>query len=176
MLMMQSCTQHDAKLVTGLSFFIIFVQKTQINLIMKPSGIFKQYIWLINTIHRAGKITLQELNNRWIRTDMSGGMPMNRITFNRHRIAIEEMFDISIECKRKGGYLYYIENEEVFTDSNLQHWLLDSLSISNMLMESSSLKSRIMLENIPAGKEYLPPIINAMKQNHKLKMTYHKFG
>ena len=101
---------------------------------------------------------------------------MNRITFNRHRIAIEEMFDISIECKRKGGYLYYIENEEVFTDSNLQHWLLDSLSISNMLMESSSLKSRIMLENIPAGKEYLPPIINAMKQNHKLKMTYHKFG
>ena len=143
---------------------------------MKPSGIFKQYIWIISTIYRSRSISLQDLNERWMQTDMSGGMPMNRITFNRHRIAIEEMFDISIECKRKGGYLYYIENEEVFTDSNLQHWLLDSLSISNMLMESSSLKSRIMLENIPAGKEYLPPIINAMKQNHKLKMTYHKFG
>ena len=58
---------------------------------MKPSGIFKQYIWLINTIHRAGKITLQELNNRWIQTEMSGGMPMNRITFNRHRLSIEEI-------------------------------------------------------------------------------------
>ena len=173
--MMQSCIQHDAKLVTGLSFFIIFVQKTEKYTAMKPSGIFKQYIWLINTIHRAGKITLQELNNRWIRTEMSGGMPMNRITFNRHRLAIEEMFDICIECQRKGGYYYYIENKEVFTDNNLQQWMLDSLSISNMLMESSSLKQRIMLENIPAGKEYLQPIINAMKLNRKLQMTYRKF-
>ena len=143
---------------------------------MKPSGIFKQYIWLINTIYRSGKITLQELNSRWMRTDMSGGIPMNRITFNRHRIAIEEMFDISIECQRKGGYLYYIENKEVFTDNNLQQWLLDSLSISNMLMESSSLKQRIILESIPSGKEYLQPIIHAMKQNHKLQMTYRKFN
>jgi hypothetical protein len=143
---------------------------------MKPSGIFKQYIWIINTIYRFKYITLQELNDRWMQTDMSGGIPMNRITFNRHRLAIEEMFDISIECQRKGGYLYYIANEEVFTDNNLQHWLLDSLSISNMLMESSSLKNRIMLENIPAGKEYLYPIISAMKQNHKMNMTYHKFG
>ena len=143
---------------------------------MKPSGIFKQYIWLINTIYRSGKITLQELNNRWIRTDMSGGMPMNRITFNRHRIAIEEMFDISIECQRKGGYLYYIENKEVFKDNNLQQWLLDSLSISNMLMESSSMKQRILLENIPSGKEHLQPIIQAMKQNYKLRMTYRKFN
>jgi hypothetical protein len=143
---------------------------------MKPSGIFKQYIWIINTIYRFKHISLQELNDRWIQTDMSGGIPMNRITFNRHRLAIEEMFDISIECQRKGGYFYYIANEEVFTDNNLQHWLLDSLSISNMLMESSSLKNRIMLENIPAGKEYLYPIISAMKQNHKMNMTYHKFG
>jgi hypothetical protein len=143
---------------------------------MKPSVIFKQYIWIINTIYRSKYITLQELNDRWMQTDMSGGIPMNRITFNRHRLAIEEMFDISIECQRKGGYLYYIANEEVFTDNNLQHWLLDSLSISNMLMESSSLKNRIMLENIPAGKEYLYPIISAMKQNHKMNMTYHKFG
>jgi hypothetical protein len=143
---------------------------------MKPSGIFKQYTWIINTIYRSKYITLQELNERWVQTEMSEGMPMNRITFNRHRAAIEEMFDISIECQRKGGYFYYIDNEEVFKNNNLQHWLLDSLSISNMLMESSLLKERIMLENIPAGKQYLQPIINAMKQGHKLQMTYHKFG
>ena len=143
---------------------------------MKPSGIFKQYIWIINTIFRSKYITLQELNERWVQTEMSEGMPMNRITFNRHRAAIEEMFDISIECQRKGGYFYYIDNEEVFKNNNLQHWLLDSLSISNMLMESSLLKERIMLENIPAGKQYLQPSINAMKQGHKLQMTYHRFG
>ena len=143
---------------------------------MKASEIFKQYIWLTDTIYRSGGISLQELNERWVRTEMSGGLPMSRATFNRHKVAIEEIFDLCIECKRKGGYFYYIENGEVLKNNNLQHWMLDSLSISNMLMESGSLKERIVLENIPAGKEHLQPIINAMKQEHKLCMTYHKFG
>ena len=143
---------------------------------MKASEIFKQYIWLTDTIYRSGGISLQELNDRWIRTEMSGGVPMTRMTFNRHKMAIEEIFGLCIECQRKGGYYYYIENEEVLKNNNLQDWLLDSLSISNMLMESGSLKDRIMLENIPAGKEYLQPIINAMKQDYKLMMTYRKFG
>lgn len=143
---------------------------------MKASEIFRQYIWLTDTIFRSGGITLQELNERWVKTEMSGGLPMIRQTFNRHRIAIEEMFGICIECQAKGGYIYYIENKEVLKSNDLQHWMLDSLSVSNMLMESGSLKDRIVLENIPAGKEYLQPIINAMKQNHKLQMTYRKFG
>lgn len=143
---------------------------------MKASEIFKQYIWLTDTIYRSGGISLQELNERWVRTEMSGGVPMTRMTFNRHKMAIEEIFGLCIECQRKGGYYYYIENEEVLKNNNLQDWLLDSLSISNMLMESGSLKDRIMLENIPAGKEYLQPIINAMKQDYKLMMTYRKFG
>ena len=143
---------------------------------MKASEIFKQYIWLTDTIYRSGGISLQELNERWVRTEMSGGVPMTRMTFNRHKNAIEEIFGLCIECQRKGGYYYYIENEEVLKNNNLQDWLLDSLSISNMLMESGSLKDRIVLENIPAGKEYLQPIINAMKQDYKLMMTYRKFG
>lgn len=143
---------------------------------MKASEIFKQYIWLTDTIYRSGGISLQELNERWVRTEMSGGLPMTRATFNRHKEAIEEIFGLCIECQRKGGYCYYIENEEVLKNNNLQHWMLDSLSISNLLMESSSLKGRIVLENIPAGKEYLQPIINAMKQGQKLMMTYRKFG
>jgi len=143
---------------------------------MRANEIFKQYIWLTDTIYRSGGISLQELNNRWMRTEMSGGIPMTRATFNRHKIAIEEIFGLCIECQRKGGYYYYIENEEVLKNNNLQHWLLDSLSVSNMLMESGSLKDRIVLENIPAGKEYMQPIINAMKQDHKLMMTYRKFG
>lgn len=143
---------------------------------MKANEIFKQYIWLTDTIYHSGGISLQELNERWVRTEMSGGVPMSRMTFNRHKTAIEEIFGLCIECQRKGGYYYYIENEEVLKNNKLQHWLLDSLSISNMLMESGSLKNRILLENIPAGKEYLRPIINAMKQEHKLMMTYRKFG
>ena len=71
---------------------------------MKASEIFKQYIWLTDTIYRSGGISLKELNDRWIRTEMSGGLPMTRATFNRHKEAIEEIFDLCIECRRKGGY------------------------------------------------------------------------
>ena len=143
---------------------------------MKAAEIFKQYIWLTDAIYRARRISLQELNNRWVKTEMSGGLPMSRTTFNRHRTAIEEIFDLCIECEHVGkGYFYYIENEEVLKNNQLQHWMLDSLSISNLLMESGSLKERIILENIPAGKEHLQPIINAMKLGYKLEMTYQKF-
>ena len=52
---------------------------------MKAAEIFRQYIWLTDTIRRAGRITLNEINERWVQTDMSGGLPMSRTTFNRHR-------------------------------------------------------------------------------------------
>lgn len=143
---------------------------------MKASELFKQYIWLIDIISQTGGLSLQELNERWIRTTMSGGKPMARTTFNRNREAIEELFHVSIECDKTKGSFYYIQNEDILENDSLLHWMIDSLSIGNMLMESSSLQNRIRLEHIPAGKEYLQPIINAMKEGQKLRMTYRKFG
>ena len=143
---------------------------------MKSFKILKNYIWLINTIYHSRGISLEEINERWIKNDMSDGEPLSRATFNRYKEAIEEIFDLTIDCQRKGGYLYSIKNESMLKSNKYQNWLLDTLSVSNMLIESDSLQSRILLENIPAGKQYLQLIINAMKQDHKLQMTYHKFG
>ena len=33
---------------------------------MKPAQIFHQYIWIINTLRAYGKLTLEELNQKWI--------------------------------------------------------------------------------------------------------------
>ena len=143
---------------------------------MKSFKILKNYIWLINTIYHSRGLSLEEINERWIKNDMSDGEPLSRATFNRYKEAIEEIFDLTIDCQRKGGYLYSIKNESMLKSNKYQNWLLDTLSVSNMLIESDSLQSRILLENIPAGKQYLQPIINAMKQGHKLQMTYHRFG
>ena len=144
---------------------------------MKTAEIFKQYIWLADILHRMKRLTLNEINERWMQTDMSGGLPMSRTTFNRHRLAIEEMFDLCIGCKESGRKsYYYIENIDVLENDNLKHWMLDALSIGNLLMDNISLKDRIVLEKIPAGKHFLNPIINAMKPNRKLLLTYRKFG
>jgi len=142
---------------------------------MKLSKIFRQYIWLTDIISRSGGITLQELNERWIKTELSEGVAMTRLSFNRYRTAIEEIFGINIECRRK-GYQYYIENDDVLKSNSLKHWMIDSLSVGNMLMDSLSMKDRILLENIPSGKMHLQPIINAMKQGKKIRIEYQRFG
>lgn len=34
-------------------------------------GLFNKYIWLIDTIYHAGRITFEEINRRWLCTEMS---------------------------------------------------------------------------------------------------------
>ena len=40
------------------------------------------YVWMVDTIRRYGRITQAELSRLWSRTTMSGGRPMPRRTFN----------------------------------------------------------------------------------------------
>ena len=143
---------------------------------MTTPTLFKEYIWLVKTIFNAKYISLSDLNNRWVETEMSGGVEMSRTTFYRHKCAIEDMFGIYIECDRKNGNKYYIGNEEVLREESVQNWMLSTLSVSNMLGESQSLRQRILLENIPSGDEKLQVVINAMKENKQVMVTYRRYG
>lgn len=73
---------------------------------MTIPGLFKEYIWLIETINRYGKITFAELNELWKRRPEATGAEFSRTSFNRHRDAILDMFGIIIECDRHDGYRY----------------------------------------------------------------------
>ena len=75
------------------------------------SDLFDKYIWLVDTIYRAEKITFEEINERWLlRSRLSEGENIPLRTFHNWRKAIEQIFDININCNRKAGYYYYIEN------------------------------------------------------------------
>ena len=138
--------------------------------------LFREYIWLVNTIYRAKKISLSEINEKWVDTDMSGGVEFSRTTFHRHRIAIEEMFGIYIDCDRKDGFKYYIGNEYVLQENSVQNWMLSTLSVSSLLAESMSLNERILLENVPSGGEKLKMLLKAMKESKKISITYRRYG
>lgn len=138
-------------------------------------NLFNKYIWLINTIYRAGKITFEEINARWLRNDMSCGEEISLRTFHNHRRAIEEMFDINIECNRRDGYNYYIENVEDIEKNSVKNWLLNSFAINNLINESHRLKRRILFEDIPSGKQYLNSIIDAMQDNRSIEITYQSY-
>ena len=137
---------------------------------------FKEYIWLVNTINQAKAISLADINNKWLKTSMSEGIPLSRTTFHRHRIAIEEMFGLFIECDKKNGNKYYIGNSEVLHEDSVQNWMFSTVSVGNMLSESQSLHHRILLENIPSGGEKLQQVIKAMKEDRCLMITYQRYG
>lgn len=138
--------------------------------------LFREYIWLVNTIYKARKISLSEINEKWIETDYSGGVEFSRTTFHRHKIAIEDMFGIYIECDRKNGFRYYIGNEYVLQENSVQNWMLSTLSVSSLLAESMSLNERILLENVPSGGEKLKTLLKAMKESKKISITYRRYG
>lgn len=143
---------------------------------MSTPILFKEYIWLVDTIYQARNITLEEINRKWVKTEMSGGVEILRNTFIRHRNAIENIFGIRIECDRKNGYKYFIDNPQVFTKNSIQNWMLSTLSVNHVISESLSLQKRILLEEIPSAKGYLEPIINAMKKKRLINIYYHKYG
>lgn len=143
---------------------------------MKTHVLFKEYIWLVNTINQAGKITFAEINEKWLRTEMSGGVEIARTTFNRHKDAIEDIFGIIIDCDKKDGFKYYIANKSVLREDTIQNWMLSSMTVHTAVQEGVCLQKRILLEEIPSGYKYLQPILEAMKYNHCISFAYQKYN
>lgn len=133
-----------------------------------------KYVWLVETIYNAGRITYDDINKKWQQEDFDGKeLPLR--TFHKWRIAVEEMFGLNIECERKGGYHYYIGNPEEIENRGLRSWLLSTISVSNLLLDSQQLKSRILLEEVPSGVKYLSLIIDAMKTGNVVQIEYQSF-
>jgi hypothetical protein len=139
-------------------------------------GILNKLIWLVDTIKRKKMITFKELNNLWCQNvEMSGGLDLPKRTFYNWITQIADMFGIVIANERCGSYRYYIENEDSIGRDDLRKWLFDTFSASCALSNCLSVKERIMLENIPSGLQFLKPIIDAMKENRVLRITYHGY-
>ena len=137
----------------------------------------QKYTWLIDTIRQAGKISHKDLSDLWERNkDLSDCKPLHRSTFNRWRDAILSQFGIIINCHKTGGYLYYIENPEEIDDDRMKKWMLDYFGIGNVVGEHLPLKDRILMEDLPSGREHLATVLKAMQDNHVLNITYKPFN
>ena len=141
---------------------------------MKPSQIFHQYIWIINTLRAYRQQTFEELNRKWQDDKVADGNPLQRSSFFRHRDAILDMFGIIIDCDKK-TYKYYISNEDVLCDDSIERWLFSTLTVHGMLADSAAVKERLVLENAPAGEQYLDIIIRAIRTDRRLCIGYKKF-
>ena len=140
------------------------------------SNLFNRYVWLVDIIYRRGEVTFEEINECWLRSVFNpevDDIPLR--TFHNHRIAIEQMFDINIECDKRNGYKYHIENTDDMKRGGIQRWLLNTIAVNNLINESHKLKHRIIFENIPSGQMYLTLVIEAMRDSLSIEITYQSF-
>ena len=142
---------------------------------MKPAQIFSQYIWIINTLKAHRRLTFEQLSQKWQDDAVAEGNPLQRSSFNRHRDAILDMFGIIIDCEPK-TYRYFISNPEVLGDDSIERWLFSTLTVHGVLADSAAVKERVVLENVPAGLEFLETILRAIRTDHRVRLGYQKFG
>ncbi len=137
---------------------------------------FDRYIWLIDTINRHGHISFKEISYLWAHSPINklGENYLPERTFHNHREAILDTFGIEIKCDRSLGY--YIANSEDMEEDGIRQWLLESLSMNNLLNESRDMRDRIIFEEIPSSQRWLTAIINAMRDNKTIEMTYQSFN
>ena len=142
---------------------------------MKPARIYQHYVWIVNTLRQYKKLTLAQINELWMKDMVSDGNKLDRNSFRRHTDAILNMFGIIIEHE-ENTYKYYIANPEVLGDGTMEGWMLSTLTVSAVLTDSLSLRDYILLENVPAGQEFLQTIILAIKTRRRIMIQYQKFG
>lgn len=139
--------------------------------------LLKRYLWLIDTLKRNGEMTFDEIAEQRERSSLNDtGSALIKRTFYNHCQAVARHFGIDIECRRgRGLNLYSIANPEAIEENTLTKWALDSFSFGELLLGNASIADKILLEDIPSGREWLEPILQALQQNHKLNIEYENF-
>lgn len=134
----------------------------------------RQLIWLISTIKRNKRITLKDLNDKWVEEKVADGNPLPRSSFNHYRDEIFDLFGLIMECDKL--HRYYFQNPDAIDDHSIESWLLSTMTVNAALSDSASIRNQILLEKVPAGEQFLPTIIEAIKLERSLNLGYQKFG
>ena len=144
---------------------------------MKKSStayLFECYIWLIDTIAR-GPISREMINEKWAHSSVNDYKQdyIPESNFHRWKNTIELLFDIQIKCNSNNEY--YIEEAADLRGANMRTRMLNLISINSLLKDCKELNRQILFEPVPAGEQFLAPIIEALRDKHAIQMTYQGF-
>lgn len=155
--------------------FVFFVLSLHVEFAIMTDKLYAKYMWLISTIKDAGKISFEKIARKWDTAYVNDlHQPLRLRTFHNHKREILKQFGIVIECQ-KGTNLYYIDNPDVIEDDSINKWLIDSFAVNSLLMENRSISDRIVLEEIPSGRNFLETITGAVRENRQITIDYEDF-
>ena len=134
----------------------------------------RQLVWLVSTIKKEGRITLNDLNQKWVDEEIAEGNHLARSSFNHYRDDIFDLFGLVMECD--GQHRYYFHNPGVVDDKSLNSWLLSTMTVHAVLSDCDSIRDQIILGPVMAGEQFLPTIVDALKRRRRLLLRHQKFG
>ena len=139
------------------------------------SYLFECYVWLVNTIAR-GPITRAAIDDKWARASVNDYKTdsIPECTFHRWRNNVELLFDVAIKCNTRGEY--YIEDGNNLHNDDWRNRMFQLFAMNSLIKDSKGLRDRILYEPIPSGELYLSIIVEAMRDNCTLGMTYQGFA
>lgn len=139
--------------------------------------LLKRYLWLIDTLKRGGEMTYDEIADKWERSSVNDNdTTLSKRTFYNHCRAIATHFGIDIECRRgRGLNLYRIANPDAIEENSLVKWAIDSFSLGELLLGNAAISDKILLEDVPSGRQWLEPILKALQENREIHIDYENF-
>ncbi|MCR4965940.1 MAG: WYL domain-containing protein [Bacteroidales bacterium] len=139
------------------------------------TNVYKRCFWLLRTLSRNGKLTFKEIQQKWEDSGSYDGKELNKRTFHLHREKVYEIFNVDICCDIEDNYKYYILDDSPLKNDKIIRWIYNSLNVSSVVMEGKMIPDRVLLEEIPAGTEYLETILKALRENQILEIEYQPF-
>lgn len=137
-------------------------------------NLLSRYIWLVDTIRKEGPITREELNRRWRNSPFFNGEDLPRRTFYNYRNAIEELFNVNIDCN-PSTYEYFISHSGA-RQEEMADWLLYSAVSNSVMAEARDLASRIFIDDVPSAREHLSTVMEAMRECLPLSFNYSPYS
>ncbi len=137
--------------------------------------LIQKYFWLITTIFQTKRITLKDINRLWLKdtsTRLETEGELSEGSFSRYKKDIRKLFGIEIGCHRNKGNTYFIKNAERLTNPSIYTWFLTGLVTLTHLVGREELNERIIFEKSSGGFNYIPLIIEAIKENRIVIIRY----
>ena len=149
-----------------------FAEDNAIFAFVMAKNYFKSYIWLLETLQSRGPLTLSEIKKLWMGSSINDeGRELATRTFSNHVASIADIFGIDIVCDRRDN-TYSIANAEDMDGHGLRAWMLDALTMNSLLNESARMRDRIFFESVPSSRHFLTTVIQAIRDNRKIRVTY----
>ena len=133
-----------------------------------------RYIWIIDTLSRYKRLSREELNRYWRKSQFSNGQDLPERTFYHYRRSIEEIFNINLNCDSTGRY--YIDEEGSALTRSLTNCLLETATVNSVIQGTDFPADRVEIEDVPSAREFLPLVVEAIRDSKKLDFTYAGFS